>query len=616
MAIQYDKIKLIIWDLDDTFWAGTLSEGLINPNAENIELIRTLTDRGIVNMVCSKNDAEPAETKLTELGVADLFVFNSINWLPKGQRIADRIKEMGLRPVNCLFIDDNIQNLEEAKFSAVGLMTALPSEIKGIKDYFESKPASDTAHKRLKQYKVLETKAKAAAGFSDNTEFLFSSNIRVDICYDCMPELDRLAELVLRTNQLNFTKRRDTKEEVEALINDPACSTGYVKVRDNFGDYGITGFFAIKDGKCIHFLFSCRTIGQGVEQYVYATLGWPELETVQPVIGSVDSGKAPGWINQSEKESHESHKVGNIKILFKGACDLGQMAMYLDSDNIVGEFTYIGKERHNHIEYHNHSVNYLRFPFLSADERQEILRLPFADEEMFDSQLYSPDIALVVVSTMMESNLGIYRRKKDGYEIALLESRFPLTDPVNWPRYINRELFDADNAFTENFLRQFSEEYEFIGVLTPEQILENAKILLGKVSPTTKVCFILGPELEYEKETKEAYIGRHLTYAAINRLFREYAKTDPRMLLLDTNDFVKVQSDFTNNINHWQRKVYYGMAGVINRYISEISGTQVHRKSRLFLAITDIKYRLVNVGFLNTKLWKAMRKIRNRIKNG
>lgn len=607
MLIQFDKIKLVIWDLDDTFWSGTLSEGPIEPITDNIELIKKLTDCGIVNMVCSKNDINPAEAKLTELGIGDLFVFNSINWLPKGQRIADRIKEMGLRSVNCLFIDDNIQNLEEAKFIAPGLMVALPTEIANLKDYFESIPVSDPSHKRLKQYKVLETKSKAASQFSDNTEFLFSSNIQVEICYDCLSELDRLAELVLRTNQLNFTKRRDNREEIEKLISDPNCTTGYVKVHDNFGDYGITGFFAVKNSKCIHFLFSCRTIGQGVEQYVYASIGYPELETVEPVIGKVDKSEAPKWINQDATKV-ETSKKDTVKVLFKGACDLGQMAMYLNSDNIIEEFTYIGKKRHNHIEFHNHSVNYLQFPFLDSSQRIELLKLPFADEEMFDTKLYSTDVVLVVVSTMIEPNLGVYRRKKDGYEIAVLESRYPLTDPSNWRKYLNNEIFNADNTFTEEFLEQFKENYEFIGALKPEQILTNAQKLLTKINPATKVCFVLGPEIEYKNETKEAYKGRHKQYAAINKLFREYALNDNRMLLLDTNEFVKTQSDFTDNINHWQRKVYYGLAGKVNEYISQLTGDKINRKSRLFLAYTDIKYHLVRAGFLDTSLWKLMRK--------
>ncbi len=42
--MELNKIKLVIWDLDDTFWNGTLSEGEINPIEKNIQLIKDLTD--------------------------------------------------------------------------------------------------------------------------------------------------------------------------------------------------------------------------------------------------------------------------------------------------------------------------------------------------------------------------------------------------------------------------------------------------------------------------------------------------------------------------------------------------------------------------------------------
>ena len=51
---QFEKIKLIIWDLDDTFWKGTLSEGGVIIPDEHINLIKNLTDAGIVNSICSK----------------------------------------------------------------------------------------------------------------------------------------------------------------------------------------------------------------------------------------------------------------------------------------------------------------------------------------------------------------------------------------------------------------------------------------------------------------------------------------------------------------------------------------------------------------------------------
>lgn len=74
--IELEKVKLIIWDLDDTFWNGTLSEGGVK-KCNNVDLVLSLTDCGIINAICSKNDRDLAENELEQLGVKDLFVFNS-----------------------------------------------------------------------------------------------------------------------------------------------------------------------------------------------------------------------------------------------------------------------------------------------------------------------------------------------------------------------------------------------------------------------------------------------------------------------------------------------------------------------------------------------------------
>ena len=116
--INADKIKLIIWDLDNTFWKGTISEQEVEPDKRALDLVLMCAQKGIINSVCSKNDEEPCVNKLREMGVGEYFVFNSINWQPKGRRIKDTVAAMNLRSANVLFIDDNPQNLEEARYSA------------------------------------------------------------------------------------------------------------------------------------------------------------------------------------------------------------------------------------------------------------------------------------------------------------------------------------------------------------------------------------------------------------------------------------------------------------------------------------------------------------------
>ena len=123
--MNFSNIKIIIWDLDDTFWKGTLSEGGISPIEENIKLVKDSSVHGVINSICSKNDKEITMSKLSDLGIDDYFVFPSIDWTPKGLRIKKMLKDMGLRPANTLFIDDNIQNLNEAKHYLEELMTEL-----------------------------------------------------------------------------------------------------------------------------------------------------------------------------------------------------------------------------------------------------------------------------------------------------------------------------------------------------------------------------------------------------------------------------------------------------------------------------------------------------------
>ena len=301
--MDFTKVKLIIWDLDETFWQGTLSEGKVTLPEKNKNLIFQLTDIGIVNSICSKNYEDQVLVELDKYGLSDYFVFKSVNWEPKGNRIKNMIDDMKLRYPNVLFIDDNPSNLEEAKYFCDGIMVESPEIIDELIGWVEKQDKRDSEHKRLRQYKILEEKCISKKNFGSNEEFLFSSNIKLEIHSDCLPKAERIQELIMRSNQLNFTKKRDSLEEIKALLNDDSYKNGYVTVKDNFGDYGLVGFFSVKDDKCIHFLFSCRTLGMGIEQYVYNYLGRPELEIVGEVISDLSSEELPKWINQNIEEN-------------------------------------------------------------------------------------------------------------------------------------------------------------------------------------------------------------------------------------------------------------------------------------------------------------------------
>ncbi len=66
---EMNSIKIVIWDLDETFWRGTLSEGAVEAVPRNLETVQELSRRGIIHSIASKNDHDEARRVLKQLGV-------------------------------------------------------------------------------------------------------------------------------------------------------------------------------------------------------------------------------------------------------------------------------------------------------------------------------------------------------------------------------------------------------------------------------------------------------------------------------------------------------------------------------------------------------------------
>lgn len=80
-----EAVRLVVWDLDETFWAGTLSEGGIEYCAKSHGIVVELARRGVPSSICSPNDRAPVEPLLRQQGLWDYFVFPSIHWGAKGR---------------------------------------------------------------------------------------------------------------------------------------------------------------------------------------------------------------------------------------------------------------------------------------------------------------------------------------------------------------------------------------------------------------------------------------------------------------------------------------------------------------------------------------------------
>lgn len=593
---SFDKIKLVIWDLDETFWNGVFSEGNIDLLSDNCALISKLLDIGIVNSICSKNDYDKIMRFLEKHKLLDYFVFPSINWEPKGARVSRIINDMHLRPENVLFIDDNPSNLAEALHFCPDLMVESPDILQTLMKDVSRVPISDPKHTRLERYRILEKKHKAKMSLGSNSEFLLKSNICVDFLDDCESNIDRIHELVLRSNQLNFTKVRSTKDELEQLLADRNVKCSCVFVKDNFGDYGLVGFFAIYQQTLIHFVFSCRILGMGVEQYTYNTIGRPKLNVIGEVVSDLSSRTIPNWINQNESKNNLKRKKAEVKkisphtVLVKGPCDLFQIYPYIANTEMFDtDFTYIN-EKGLVIETTGHTTHIVESHRMSDEQKKLVLQeVPFSDDGMYNRDIFTNNYKVVFLSILADCNLGVYRRKGSGERFAFLEYIHPITDPANYSGLITKDYPTSNFAFSEQILKDFSEKYEFIGRNTPEQIVNNLEYIRNHLSNECVMVIMLGGELYYEKNTYEAYKDRHIVHRASNAAVREWAKKHKNVRLMDVNKYLVDQSSFYDHFNHYIKPVYYALAHEMVNIINDVTGSNLKETFRSKMLIIRAK---------------------------
>ncbi len=591
---QFERIKLVIWDLDDTFWQGTLSEGNITIPEAHKEIISVLADAGIISSICSKNDWLSVKSVLDAHGLTDYFVFPSVNWEAKGARVKQIIEDMKLRAENVLFVDDNPSNIGEVEYHCKGIMTADPKMLPQLLAEAKQTKKTDTEHKRLEQYRLLESKREARGLSASNEEFLFNSNISLQIHHDCMEQLGRIHELVKRTNQLNFTKCRSSEKELEKLLETPSVTAGYVTVEDKFGDYGIVGFYAMQNGALIHFLFSCRTLGMGIEQYVYNYLNRPTLTIVGDVISDLSDKELPSWINQGNKQSQIESAVIKVqqehRILIKGPCDLYQIFPYIaNREQFDTDFSRI-TDSGIPLESTSHTTHMVEALRLTQQQKQRVAdEVPFVAAEMYCDDMYRKGYRVVVLSILQDANLGVYQNKKTGERLAFLEYNHPLTEPECWDALISGEYYNAGFRLDREMLRVFSENYAYLGRNTPENIVENLQFIRENLPDDCLLMVMLGGELPYEKNTIPAYADRHLIHQKINAKIREWAGKASGVCLLDVNKHLVDQSSFYDHFNHYVKPVYYNLAcemvEVINRHI----GCKIRNSSKLKIAVIRAK---------------------------
>ncbi|MGR5350245.1 hypothetical protein [Vibrio mediterranei] len=546
-----DKIKLVIWDLDETFWKGTLSEEGIKYNDFNHELVIKLTQRGIVNSICSKNDFEQVKSELKKRGIWDYFVFPEISWEPKGKAVQSIIKDMALRDNNVLFLDDNLGNLNEVEFVNPNISVCEPHLIEIFLEHPLLSGKDDHELKRLAQYKVLEEKRKIKTGRNlSNIDFLRESMINVNVQEVTDSNLDRVVELVERTNQLNYTKLRQSKNElIEALAN--ADSAGVVEVSDKFGEYGISGFFLIKQGRLIHYLFSCRTMNMGIENWLYRYLDEPELVVRGDVVSKISKSIDVSYINNNCEASYiKEVDNGTTKYLILGGCDLDQVVHYVGGD-IETEFNTVNRYG---ISVHSEHTCILTCDYLDnfADSISEYENLYGMN---FNSKIDNSDWDVLIYSPLNDYSRALYRHKKLNYVVPFDAYK------INWVEMNANQNPKHLEKWTTRNQEKFKHDFEYLGPITTEAFYYNVKSLAAKYSDR-KIYILTGSEVELNTD-KYWEQGMECRHKQMNLILEQLEVELDNVSLIDVRKICKTKEEHSDNIRHYKKEVYFKIAEMI-----------------------------------------------------
>jgi FkbH-like protein len=301
-AVMNGPKKCLVVDLDNTLWGGVVGEtGPLGielgetPAGEAFRAfqryVKALSGRGVVLAISSKNNREDAiapfeQNSQMALALSD-FAHVEANWDPKSAsllRIAERLN-LGLDSL--VFFDDNPAEREQIRQSLpeVEVVDVPPDPSDYIRAlqaglWFESAELSEADSQRSKQYQRENQRREAQQSCTSMEEYLASLGMNglpsaIDDTW-----MQRVVQLLAKTNQFNLTTRRHSHEDVRRLLSLPGSVGIALNLVDKFGDHGlISVLLAVpepaasdKTLRIDTWLMSCRVIGRTVEQFFFNEL--------------------------------------------------------------------------------------------------------------------------------------------------------------------------------------------------------------------------------------------------------------------------------------------------------------------------------------------------------
>ncbi|MBW7992585.1 MAG: HAD-IIIC family phosphatase [Planctomycetes bacterium] len=284
--------KCLVVDLDNTLWGGVIGddglEGITIGEGDALgeafkafqEYILKLKQRGILLAVCSKNEEANALAPFREHPEMVLkrkdFVSFKANWQPKPDNLREIAKELNIGIDSLVFVDDNPAECEHVRqiLPQVKIveLTDEPADYPKLIDeegFFEITALSYEDMQRTGQYIGNIERKHLEESTVNYADYLASLEQKAIIRPFGEKYLNRITQLINKTNQFNLTTLRLSRSQVEERMQDSKTLTAYVRMADRFGDNGlISVFFARLQANELlidEWLMSCRVFKRGIE---------------------------------------------------------------------------------------------------------------------------------------------------------------------------------------------------------------------------------------------------------------------------------------------------------------------------------------------------------------
>jgi FkbH-like protein len=312
-AAVVPPMKAVALDLDNTLHAGVLGEDGIEgvrltPAHESLQhYVKSLRQRGIFIALVSRNEYQDVEALFARHHDYPLrredFSAMEVSWNDKTSSLLRIAEKLRIAPNAILFIDDNPGELAHVaeQLPQAHTLHALPDAsltqcaLEHYPGLWRWKQDADD-HRRVQD---LQTNAEREALFSESANAIdYFQSLQAVLTYrrDPTHQLNRIADLCVKTNQFNLAMRRLNQVEIaERMQSADACVVS-VQMKDRLSDSGVVAVIVARrhggrleiEELCV----SCRALGRHLEDTLIleAIRDMPQFADCREIAFRVEHG--------------------------------------------------------------------------------------------------------------------------------------------------------------------------------------------------------------------------------------------------------------------------------------------------------------------------------------